>query len=69
MSKEVPCPFCGDTEALHVRCDDPQDDDSLQYVECKGCGARGPSTKHPSAMKAIELWERRAHNGNGDRNA
>jgi len=62
------CPFCGGEAKLAADNDAgmPGSQSWDSFVQCKGCGARGPKVRdgafQPEGMqlKAIQLWNRSA---------
>ncbi len=58
----LPCPFCGATASYQTEPCEPlteTDSDSLGFIECNHCGARGPVVDGKERHKADAGWDTR----------
>lgn len=51
----LPCPFCGHTE-IRIGRESSGHGESCAFMECKKCGAKGPSDYHGPIL---DLWNSR----------
>lgn len=66
MSDLKPCPFCGSDKILFIVEGNfkPWENEGLRLwyrCHCYNCGIDGGDTSRESMKKAIEAWNRRAH--------